>query len=93
MSAVDEAVRRVLRVKFALGLFEHPYSFCRGPPLHESTISFASSPRGPISAIFFASAEKGKHGIILQQRKRLFHSLAHHRPMLRHRAVTSAPRA
>jgi len=24
--AVDEAVRRVLRVKFALGLFEHPYS-------------------------------------------------------------------
>ena len=26
MSAVDEAVRRVLRVKFALGLFEHPYA-------------------------------------------------------------------
>lgn len=25
MSTVDEAVRRVLRVKFALGLFEHPY--------------------------------------------------------------------
>ena len=25
MAAVDEAVRRVLRVKFALGLFEHPY--------------------------------------------------------------------
>ncbi len=25
-SAVDEAVRRVLRVKFALGLFEHPYA-------------------------------------------------------------------
>ncbi|HEY4358207.1 MAG TPA: glycoside hydrolase family 3 N-terminal domain-containing protein [Acidobacteriaceae bacterium] len=25
MSVVDEAVRRVLRVKFALGLFEHPY--------------------------------------------------------------------
>ena len=25
MSAIDEAVRRVLRVKFALGLFEHPY--------------------------------------------------------------------
>jgi beta-glucosidase len=25
-SAVDEAVRRVLRVKFALGLFEHPYT-------------------------------------------------------------------
>ena len=24
MSVVDEAVRRVLRVKFALGLFEHP---------------------------------------------------------------------
>ena len=26
MSAVDEAVRRVLRVKFALGVFEHPYA-------------------------------------------------------------------
>lgn len=26
MSVVDEAVRRVLRVKFALNLFEHPYS-------------------------------------------------------------------
>ena len=26
MSAVDESVRRVLRVKFALGLFEHPYA-------------------------------------------------------------------
>jgi len=25
MSVVDEAVRRVLRVKFAMGLFEHPY--------------------------------------------------------------------
>jgi beta-glucosidase len=25
-SAVDEAVRRVLRIKFALGLFEHPYA-------------------------------------------------------------------
>ena len=26
MSVVDEAVRRILRVKFALGLFDHPYS-------------------------------------------------------------------
>jgi beta-glucosidase len=26
MSVIDEAVRRVLRVKFALGLFEHPYT-------------------------------------------------------------------
>jgi beta-glucosidase len=26
MAAIDEAVRRVLRVKFALGLFEHPYA-------------------------------------------------------------------
>ncbi|NII09583.1 glycoside hydrolase family 3 N-terminal domain-containing protein [Oleiagrimonas sp. C23AA] len=26
MSVVDEAVRRVLRVKFALGLFQHPYA-------------------------------------------------------------------
>ena len=26
MSVVDEAVRRILRVKFALGLFDHPYT-------------------------------------------------------------------
>lgn len=26
MTEVNEAVRRVLRVKFALGLFEHPYA-------------------------------------------------------------------
>ena len=30
MSVVDEAVRRVLRVKFALGLFEHPYGDGKG---------------------------------------------------------------
>lgn len=29
-SAVDESVRRVLRVKFALGLFEHPYADGKG---------------------------------------------------------------
>ena len=32
-SVVDEAVRRVLRVKFALGLFDHPYAPV-GPPYH-----------------------------------------------------------
>src|SRR5258707_4513292 len=26
MAVVDEAVRRVLRVKFALGLFDHPFA-------------------------------------------------------------------
>ncbi|MEO6966251.1 MAG: beta-glucosidase BglX [Acidobacteriaceae bacterium] len=31
-SAVDEAVRRVLRVKFALGLFDHPYVDENRPP-------------------------------------------------------------
>ena len=34
-SVVDEAVRRVLRVKFALGLFDHPYTM-PGPP-YEAT--------------------------------------------------------
>ena len=29
-SAVDESVRRVLRVKFALGLFDHPYADSKG---------------------------------------------------------------
>ncbi|SDU11977.1 beta-glucosidase [Verrucomicrobium sp. GAS474] len=31
-AAVDEAVRRVLRVKFALGLFDHPYADEKKPP-------------------------------------------------------------
>src|SRR5205085_9490129 len=26
VAAIDEAVRRILRVKFALGLFDHPYA-------------------------------------------------------------------
>lgn len=34
-SVVDEAVRRVLRVKFALGLFEHPYA--QTAPPYEAT--------------------------------------------------------
>src|SRR5581483_3282360 len=33
MATVDESVRRILRVKVALGLFEHPYTAERdGPP-------------------------------------------------------------
>ncbi len=32
MPVVDEAVRRVLRVKFAMGLFEHPYTDENLPP-------------------------------------------------------------
>jgi beta-glucosidase len=35
-SVVDEAVRRVLRVKFAMGLFEHPYTDENLPP-YEAT--------------------------------------------------------
>jgi beta-glucosidase len=34
-SVVDEAVRRILRVKFALGLFEHPYT--QPSPAYEET--------------------------------------------------------
>ena len=36
MSAVDEAVRRVLRVKFALGLFDHPYA--EGPEVTSAVV-------------------------------------------------------
>ena len=35
-SVVDEAVRRILRVKFALGLFEHPY-VPEGKPAYDAT--------------------------------------------------------
>ena len=42
MATVDEAVRRVLRVKFALGLFEHPYA--RGTEVTQAVD--ATSPAG-----------------------------------------------
>ena len=45
-SAVDEAVRRVLRVKFTLGLFEHPYvdeSKEAGAMLHPDSVLLARS--------------------------------------------------
>ncbi|MGI8771021.1 MAG: glycoside hydrolase family 3 N-terminal domain-containing protein [Acidobacteriaceae bacterium] len=35
-SVIDEAVRRILRVKFAMGLFEHPYAPENAPP-YEAT--------------------------------------------------------
>ena len=43
-AAVDEAVRRILRVKFALGLFEHPYtdeSKEAGAMLHKESVLLA----------------------------------------------------
>jgi beta-glucosidase len=43
-AAVDEAVRRVLRVKFALGLFEHPYADERreaGAMLQQESVALA----------------------------------------------------
>ncbi len=36
ISVIDEAVRRILRVKFAMGLFEHPYAPENAPP-YEAT--------------------------------------------------------
>jgi beta-glucosidase len=46
MSAIDEAVRRVLRVKFALGLFDHPYAqgteVIRAVPEHRSIVRQAA---------------------------------------------------
>ena len=42
MAAIDEAVRRVLRVKFALGLFDHPYTqgteVTRAVPAHRPMV-------------------------------------------------------
>ncbi len=46
MATVDEAVRRVLRVKFALGLFEHPYArgteVTRAVPAHRPLVRRAA---------------------------------------------------
>ena len=44
MSVVDDAVRRVLRVKFALGLFDHP--FTEGPEVTGQSPSIAHLPAG-----------------------------------------------
>jgi beta-glucosidase len=37
MPVLDEAVRRVLRVKYAMGLFEHPYADEKQPPYEVTT--------------------------------------------------------
>lgn len=42
-SVVDEAVRRILRVKFALGLFDHPYTEPR--PAYEATPELRATAR------------------------------------------------
>jgi beta-glucosidase len=46
MAAIDDAVRRVLRVKFALGLFEHPYAqgteVTRAVPEHRQLVRQAA---------------------------------------------------
>src|SRR5580700_7348312 len=46
-SAVDQAARRMLRIKFALGLFDHPYTSepqASGPPqLNPADVEFARS--------------------------------------------------
>ena len=46
MTSIDEAVRRVLRVKFALGLFEHPYAqgteVTRAVPEHRAIVHQAA---------------------------------------------------
>jgi len=50
VSVIDEAVRRVLRVKFELGLFENPYKYCNEtteketvgkPEFHEGVLDMA----------------------------------------------------
>ena len=45
VAAVDTAVRRVLRVKFALGLFEHPYADASAPAYHPSVANRALARR------------------------------------------------
>ncbi len=50
-AVVDEAVRRVLRVKFALGLFEHPYTpeqATTQPPLAAADVELGAAGGGGI---------------------------------------------
>jgi len=56
LSAVDEAVRRVLRVKFLLGVFEHPYT----PVLAPETIFLRSD------AIALAREAVARSAVLLQ---------------------------
>ena len=41
MATIDEAVRRVLRIKFRLGLFERPYADERARKLLETNLAAA----------------------------------------------------
>jgi beta-glucosidase len=52
-AAVDQAVRRVLRVKFALGLFEHPY------------VPEGQSPSSPSPADLALAATIAEHSLVL----------------------------
>jgi beta-glucosidase len=64
MSVIDESVRRVLRVKFALGLFEHPYS-------SQSEVTTAVSEHRPLvrkaaeeSVVLLQNHSAGEHPIL-----------------------------
>jgi beta-glucosidase len=45
LAEIDEAVRRVLRVKFAIGLFDHPYTETAPPPYKASSAKRALARR------------------------------------------------
>jgi beta-glucosidase len=57
MAAVDEAVRRVLRAKFQLGLFDDPFRFCKQTSQDTSlTRQLANSPTRQLSTHQLASS-------------------------------------
>lgn len=62
MSTVDEAVRRVLRVKFALGLFTHPYVDENRPPYQATPEKRALARKAAEESIILLqnSAEEGQ---------------------------------
>jgi len=61
MSVVDEAVRRILRVKFALGLFDHPYT-AEGPA-YEATPERRAAARKVASETFVLLKNEPVEGI------------------------------
>jgi beta-glucosidase len=63
-SAVDQAARRMLRIKFALGLFDHPYA-----PEPSAELSTAGKPQLDPADVEFARTVAERSFVLLQNRE------------------------
>ena len=59
METIDEAVRNILRIKFRLGLFEHPYVDEKQPSVFYAEKHLAAAKRAAIESTILLKNEKG----------------------------------